>query len=130
MRLFLIAPNYKSVLQFCSTRRQIASVSMFERIGRLAKLNPEELDRANKKLKDYSRKRVAERGVLQFRAAPETVLAVLDAAEKNKMSVGALLREWVQEKLTVENAYLKAPDLLERVTNLEEAVSILQKKLK
>ena len=101
-----------------------------KRIGTLAKLNSKELKKAHQDLKGEARQKVADRGVLQFRADPETILAVLDAAEKNKMPVGALLRQWVQEKLAMENAYKKAPDLLERVSVLEEAVDYLQKKLK
>jgi hypothetical protein len=96
----------------------------------LAKLNSKQLKKAHKELQEDSRQRVAERGVLQFRADPETILAVIDAAEKNKMPVGALLRQWVQEKLTLEDAYKKTPDLLERLSVLEETVDYLQKKLK
>lgn len=104
--------------------------SYTKRIGRLAKLNSKQLKKAHKELQEDSRQRVAERGVLQFRADPETILAVIDAAEKNKMPVGALLRQWVQEKLTLEDAYKKTPDLLERLSVLEETVDYLQKKLK
>lgn len=40
-------------------------------------------------MKDDARKRIAERGVLQFRADADTVLAILDAADKANMPVGA-----------------------------------------
>ena len=69
----------------------------------MAKLNPEELAQARANLKEESRRRVAERGLLQFRADPETVLAVLQAADAQKMPVGALLRQWIQERLRAEN---------------------------
>lgn len=96
----------------------------------MAKLNAKELKKAHKELQAGARQKVAERGVLQFRADPETILAVLDAAEKNKVPVGTLLRQWVQKKLEIDNAYKKAPDLVERLAVLEEAVEYLQKKVK
>jgi hypothetical protein len=95
----------------------------------MAKLNSKQLQKAHKDLQSDARQRVAERGVLQFRADPETVLAVLDAADKQNMPVGALLRQWVQEKLMLDSAAQKAPDLIERVTFLEEAVTDLRQKL-
>jgi hypothetical protein len=95
----------------------------------MAKLNAKQLEKAHKELKDDARQRIAERGVLQFRADTETVIAVLDAAEKANMPVGALLRQWVQEKLMLETAEKKAPDLVQRVTFLEEAVTDLRQRL-
>ena len=95
----------------------------------MAKLNSKQLQKAHEDLKTDARQRIAERGVLQFRADPETVLAVLDAADKQNMPVGALLRQWVQEKLMLDSASQKAPDLVERVTFLEEAVTDLRQKL-
>ncbi|MCC6980880.1 MAG: hypothetical protein IT343_21350 [Candidatus Melainabacteria bacterium] len=96
----------------------------------MSKLNQKELKKAHKDLQIDARQRVAERGVLQFRADKETILAILDAADRRKMPVGALLREWIQDKLVLEDAYRKSPDLLERITVLEQTVSYLQKKLK
>jgi hypothetical protein len=96
----------------------------------MAKLDSKQLKKAHKELKDDARQRIAERGLLQFRAGPDTVLAVLDAADKSNMPVGALLRQWVQEKLMIETAKAKAPDLVQRVTVLEEAVTDLRRKLK
>ena len=94
----------------------------------MAKLNSKQLQKAHADLKDDARQRIAERGILQFRADPETVLAVLDAADKQNMPVGALLRQWIQEKLMLDTAAQRAPDLIERVALLEEVVSDLRKK--
>lgn len=96
----------------------------------MAKLTPEELKKARRNLRDEARQRVADRGILQFRADKETVLAVMDAADKLQMPVGSLLRQWVQERLMITNAKERAPDLVQRVGLLEEAVNDLQKKLK
>ena len=95
----------------------------------MAKLNAEELDRGHKELKADARQRVVERGLLQFRADAETIKAVLQAADERKMPVGALLREWVRERLMLDEAQQKAPDLVQRVTMLEQAITDLQQKL-
>ena len=95
----------------------------------MAKLDANDLDRAHKELKADARERVVERGLLQFRADSETVKAVLLAADSRNMPVGAMLREWVQERLFVETGKQKTPDLVQRVTLLEEAVTDLQQKL-
>lgn len=95
----------------------------------MAKLTPEELNHAHKELKSDARKRVAERGILQFRADSETVKAVLQAADDCKMPVGAMLRQWVQERLQIEAGLQKAPDLVSRVVTLEEAVTDLKRRL-
>ncbi len=65
----------------------------------MAKVNSKKLKNAHADLKKDARQRTAARGILQFRADPETVLAVLSAADKQHMPVSALLRQWVQEKL-------------------------------
>jgi hypothetical protein len=95
----------------------------------MAKLNSKQLQKAHADLKNDARQRIAERGILQFRADPETVLAVLDAADKQNVPVGALLRQWIQEKLMLDTSTKKAPDLIERVSFLEEAVTDLRQKL-
>ena len=95
----------------------------------MARLNAKELDKAHKELKAEARERVAERGILQFRADPETIKAVLQAADEQNMPVGAMLRQWVQEKLMLEIGKRKAPDLVQRVITLEDAITRLQRKL-
>ena len=96
----------------------------------MAKLNSDEMDRAHKKIKAEAKQRVVERGLLQFRADPETVKAVLQAADKQNMPVGALLRQWIQDRLMLDTAKQNAPDLVQRVTMLEDAIAGIQKKLK
>lgn len=95
----------------------------------MAKLTSKQLHKAHEEVKNDARQRVAERGILQFRADPETVLAVLSAADKQKIPVGALLRQWVQEKLALEYPAPKVPDMNQRITLLEQEVTDLRKKL-
>lgn len=94
----------------------------------MAKLNRDELDKAHKELRADAKQRVADRGVLQFRADPETVKAVLQAADEQQMPVGALLRRWIQDRLYLEGAQQKAPDLVQRVSLLEAAVTDIRMK--
>jgi hypothetical protein len=94
----------------------------------MAKLNRDELDRAHKELKADAKKRVADRGILQFRADAETIMAVMQAADEQELPVGALLRQWVQQRLYLDGAQRKAPDLVQRVSFLEAAVSDLRMK--
>ena len=95
----------------------------------MARLTSKQLEAAHADLQKDSRQRIADRGILQFRADSETVLAVLDAADKANLPVGALLRQWVQEKLMLEASTQKAPDLVERVSFLEEAIIDLRQQL-
>lgn len=95
----------------------------------MAKLTPDELNSAHKELKSSARQRVAERGLLQFRADPGTVSAVLQAADERNIPVGAMLRQWIQERLVQEAGLEKAPDLVERVVLLEKTVTDLKRKL-
>ncbi len=96
----------------------------------MAKLNQNQVNKARKELQDEARQRVAQRGILQFRTSPETILAVISIAEEREIAVGKLLRQWIEERLEIEQVTKKTPDLLERLSVLEEAVSYLTKKLK
>lgn len=96
----------------------------------MARLNPDELTRAQRNMRTEARRRVIERGLLQFRADPEIMTAVLETADSLQIPVGSLLRMWVQERLNLEQANRKAPDLVQRVEKLEGAVAKLQRKLR
>lgn len=50
--------------------------------------------------------------------------------EEREIAVGKLLRQWIEERLEVEQVTKKTRDLLERLAVLEETVSYLTKKLK
>lgn len=91
----------------------------------MAKLTPEEKEKARNDLREEARQSVAARGLLQFRCDPETVLAIIDASDKCKMPVGAMLRQWVKDRLVIESALEKAPDLVQRVSILEDRVNKL-----
>lgn len=69
----------------------------------MSKLDKNQLQKAHDNLKVAARKRVSKRGILQFRADSDLVLAVMNAADKEGLPVGKLLRKWVQEKLQLES---------------------------
>lgn len=118
--------NYKFVLQFCSTGKERLPAKR----GKLAKLNQNQVNKARKDLQNEARQRVAKRGILQIRTDPETILAVISIAEEREIAVGKLLRQWIEERLELEQVTKKTPDLLERLSVLEETVSYLTQKLK
>lgn len=88
------------------------------------------MNKARKDLQNEARQRVAKRGILQIRTDPETILAVISIAEEREIAVGKLLRQWIEERLELEQVTKKTPDLLERLSVLEETVSYLTQKLK
>lgn len=92
----------------------------------MAKLTKKELEEARKKLKDEARQRIIERGILQFRADPVTIDAVLKAADEQRLPVSTLLRNWVQEKLLIAKTTHESPDLLVRVAQLEQTMKEMQ----
>ncbi len=92
----------------------------------MAKLTKKELEGARKKLKDEARQRIIERGILQFRADPVTIAAVLKAADEQRLPVSSLLRNWVQEKLLIEKTTHESPDLFVRVAQLEHLMKEMQ----
>lgn len=49
-----------------------------------------------------ARKRVIERGVLQFRADSETMEQLLELSENRGVPLGSMVRDWVKERLTQE----------------------------
>lgn len=96
----------------------------------MARLNPDGLTPAQRNMKTEARRRVIERGLLQFRADRELMTAVLETADALQIPVGSLVRLWVQERVNLEQTRQKAPDLVQRVEKLEQAVTKLQRKLR
>lgn len=93
----------------------------------MAKLTDEEKQMARANMQEGARQRIAERGMLQFPADPETILAVYDAADRQRINVGTLLRLWVQEKLAEEVVIRMAPDPIARVENPNAAQPLVKK---
>lgn len=51
-----------------------------------------------------ARKRVIERGLVQFRADPDTMRQMLEISEHRGVPLGTMLREWVKDRLRYEQA--------------------------
>jgi len=66
---------------------------------KMTRAQEQKMERLKAKGKAESREKIIERGILQFRADEETIADVLDAAHKEMMPVGTLLKKWVKEKL-------------------------------
>jgi len=54
-----------------------------------------------------ARKRVVERGLVQFRADPDTMQQLLEISEHRGIPLGTMLREWVKDRLRHENKTVK-----------------------
>lgn len=83
-------------------------------------MNQEQLQEKMQQAKDEAARRVADRGVVQFRADADLILRLYTLAEKRKTSVSELLRSWVGERLSLEEQ--DKPSLESRVTNLERTI--------
>jgi hypothetical protein len=89
-------------------------------------LSKNELALAKQNAKKAARKAVVERGLFQFRLDADTYNALLDLAQKQRLPVSAMVRAWVEERLTVElsEGEPSAPLLLSRI---EQSVQQLKK---
>lgn len=75
---------------------------------------PEAADRRQKRLesramesKGAARKRLVERGTVQFRIDPEMMALLLEVAEYKRTPAGVLARMWVVERLRSEENTLR-----------------------
>ena len=55
-----------------------------------------------RKIQREARQRILDRGKIEFRVEHELMSAVLDLAAKQKMPVGPMIRQWVQERIKQE----------------------------
>ncbi|MFN8659154.1 MAG: hypothetical protein U0105_22645 [Candidatus Obscuribacterales bacterium] len=83
-------------------------------------MDQKQLQEKMQKAKDEAARRVADRGVVQFRADADLILRLYTLAEKRKTSISELLRSWVGERLSLEEQ--DKPSLESRVTNLEKMI--------
>jgi hypothetical protein len=65
---------------------------------------------------------VAKRGLMQFRADPDVILALYSIATKRKLRISTMLREWVLERLEQERG--NAPLNLDITVNKQKVGSI------
>ncbi len=66
-----------------------------------------------KKIEQDARQRILERGKIDFRIEPELMSKLLDLAKQHKLPLGKMIREWVKERLELENK--KSPSQLDKI---------------
>ena len=85
-------------------------------------VNKEELKKRSKKMTQEAQLAVAQRGIMQFRAEPEDILALYNLAVKRNQRVSTMIREWVIERLEQERG--NAPVKLDITINKEKVGSV------
>ncbi len=93
----------------------------------MSKQTKEQFDKLLDKATAQMKREIAKREVIPFRLDEQSVKQLQDIAVKRRQHVGALVREWVLERLAKENN----EDTFERITRLVEStntqVGLLQK---
>lgn len=65
-------------------------------------MNKEQLKKRSKQMTEQAQLAVAERGIMQFRADPDDILALYNIALERNQRVSTMVREWVVERLNQE----------------------------
>lgn len=69
-----------------------------------------------------ARKRVIERGIVQFRADPELMAKLLEISEQRRIPLGTMVRNWTADRLDQEQSQLPASDVNTLVERISDAV--------
>jgi hypothetical protein len=113
----------------------------------MPKISKEELKKRKAELGLRAREEIAKTEVMRFRLDPKNILILCELAEKRHQHVGAMVREWVLERMETETAYAgksTAPpgkvsskkvsenetnsiDILQRLDRLEKELTRLKK---
>ena len=107
-----------------------------------AKMSQEELARRKKATIRNARAELVKSGIVQFRIEPERLQQLYDLADARKLRVGAMVREWVNERMDAEQQGLprrskksRLPTatptdrFVQRLAQLEKHVRILNEKI-
>ncbi len=85
-------------------------------------VNRDELKIRSNRMTQSAQAAVAKRGIMQFRAEPEDILALYDLATKRKQRVSTMIREWVLERFEQESG--NAPVKLDIIVNKEKVGTV------
>ncbi len=78
-----------------------------------------------KRLEQDARRRIIERGKIEFRAEPELMSQLLDLAKERKTPLGKMIREWVQARL--EQEVRNSPSQLDKIETKIDKLLLLRK---
>jgi hypothetical protein len=85
-------------------------------------VNKEELKRRSERMTKEAQAAVAKRGIMQFRAESQDILALYNLAVKRSQPISTMIREWVLERLEQERG--NAPVKLDITVNREKVGSL------
>ena len=74
-----------------------------------------------------ARKRVIERGLIQFRADATMMQQLLEISEHRGIPLGTMLREWVKDRLRNENISRSANDKNSELYNQMQKIAEMQR---
>jgi hypothetical protein len=66
-------------------------------------MDKRELEKRKAEMTSRARAEVAKTEIVQFRLDPANILRLYELAEKNKKPLGAMVRNWVLERMAVES---------------------------
>jgi hypothetical protein len=89
----------------------------------MAKLTSGQLAKRKKQSREAARAQIAKSEVMHFRLDPNSIQRIYAVAEKQRKNPGALVREWVLERLGAESG--EGQTLEQRVTALEKLTAKL-----
>src|SRR5271163_3619268 len=72
--------------------------------------------------RDEARRRVIERGIIQFRADPELMAALLEISEHRRIPLGTIIRNWVAERLESERTEEPTVNIVSLAEKISAAV--------
>ncbi len=68
----------------------------------MAKISKEELNKRKAELGKHAREELSKTEVMRFRMDPKSILRLYELAEKKRQNVGAMVRQWVVERMEAE----------------------------
>lgn len=93
----------------------------------MKKMTRQQLEERKARLTEAARSEVAKREVMHFRLDAATIQGLYEIAEEQQRPVGAMVREWVSERLDRERGVKTTPTITERLSELEHRISSLEK---
>lgn len=89
----------------------------------MAKMTAGHLAKRKKQSRDAAKAEIAKSEIMHFRLDPKSIQGIYAVAEKQRKNPGALVREWVLERLAAESG--EGRTLEQRVKALEELTAKL-----
>src|SRR5579872_935577 len=88
---------------------------------KIPKISREELKERKAELGKHAREELAKTEVMHFRLDPNNILKLYELAEKKRQNPGAMVRQWVLERMAVEMGLLGKVKSKTSVTNFPKS---------